>query len=108
MLSERLDRLQTFLRERPEDPFLHYALLLEWIRLGAEEDAEKALAHLLEQHSDYLGTYYSAGTWLRSRAQVERAAALFRQGLALARAQGDHKTAAELAAALSDLQDEAG
>jgi Tfp pilus assembly protein PilF len=105
MSSERLDRLQSFLRQRPEDPFLHYALLLEWIRLGAEEDAENALDHLLKHHPDYLGTYYSAGSWCRNRAQVERAAELFRQGLALARAQGEHKTAAELQAALLDLEE---
>jgi tetratricopeptide (TPR) repeat protein len=77
--------------------------MLEFIRLERHEDALQALQQLLDRHPDYLGTFYSAAKYLEQQQQPARATALYRQGLDLARRLGDHKTAAELQAALEQL-----
>lgn len=100
MNSERLDRLTDLLRERGDDPFLRYAQLLEFIRMERTEDAHTALDAMLLLFPEYLGTYYTAGRFLQAQQQPEKAADLYRRGLALARRQGEHKTAAELQSAL--------
>ena len=104
MNNERLDRLNGLLQQRPDDPFLRYAQLLEFIRLERTEDALDVLQTLLQQHPDYLGTYYTGARFLHAQQQPDSAADLYRRGLALARRLGEHKTAAELQAAL-DLMD---
>jgi len=104
MTSPRLEQLSALLLQRGEDPFLRYAQLLEFIRLERREDALEALQLLLDRHPDYLGTYYSAAKYLEQQQEPERAASLYQQGLALARRLGDHKTAAELQAALEQLE----
>ncbi len=104
MNSERLDRLTDLLRQRQDDPFLHYAQLLEFIRLGRAEDARSALDTLLQRHPDYLGTYYTGARFLEAQEQPEAAADLYRKGLTLARRLGEHKTAGELQAALDLLE----
>lgn len=105
MVSKRLAQLLELLKNRPEDTFLHYACMLEYMQSGQVEGAERQLNYLLEHHPDYLGTYYQAGRFFQQRGQPERAAVLFSAGLKLARERGDAKTAAELQSAMEELAD---
>ncbi len=104
MNSDRLERLNEFLRERPDDPFLLYARLLEYIRKGLGEDAERAIENLLSQHPDYLGTYYTSGVYFERQGNPDRALAIYRQGITLAKRLGDLKTAGEIQAATDLLE----
>ena len=105
MTSDRLKRLNAFLQERPNDPFLHYARLLEYIRLGSPENIAECLEYLLTNHPDYLGTYYTAGSYFERTGNITQAAELLSKGLDLALAAGDKKTAGELQTALDLLED---
>lgn len=56
---ERIQQLLNFLEKEPNDTFLIYALATEYLKT----DTQKALAYfenLLQNHSDYIPTYYHA------------------------------------------------
>ena len=61
MQTGRLEKLLDFIQSEPNDPFLKYALATEYLRLN---DSQKALSYyedLLNNHQDYVGTYYHLG-----------------------------------------------
>jgi tetratricopeptide (TPR) repeat protein len=53
-LNERLERLQLLARANPQDPFMQYALGLEWEKLGHYQQAEQIWNNLLHQYPAYL------------------------------------------------------
>ena len=92
--------IEAMLQTHPSDPFLHYALALEWQKEG---DLQKAIDHLLELKSlksDYLALYYQLGKMYESLGQNEMAVDTFIDGRRLAKNIGDIKAAGELSEAL--------
>jgi hypothetical protein len=95
----RLAQLEALARARPDDPFAWYSLALEKKKSdvrGAVELFEK----LRTQHPDYLASYYQYGKALEEVEESERAAAVYREGIEVARRQGNAKTLGELETAL--------
>ena len=83
MNSERIEQLQTFLRETPDDPFLLYALALEY-RNEKPEEARSLFDKLLQEHPGYLATYYHAAELFQERGEREKAEKIYRKGIQLA------------------------
>lgn len=52
--NERLDRLQVLVHQNPDDPFLQYALGLEWEKRTQWEQAKQTWQQLLVKQPDYL------------------------------------------------------
>lgn len=105
MESSLLTRLIAFYEEDPADPFNSYALALEY----QKTDRAKAAAlfrTLLDQHSEYLATYYSAGQFFADQEEFEYALTIYRKGIELAQAQGNSKTMQELQRAMRSLLDD--
>ncbi|EMR02450.1 tetratricopeptide repeat protein [Cesiribacter andamanensis] len=102
MSVQRIEQLQQMLSESPDDPFLHYALALEF----RSADPQQALAyfeHLLSRHAEYLPTYYHAAALLAELGQSERAKEVYQTGIALARQQSSHHSLRELQNAYQNL-----
>lgn len=59
MNSDRIKQLQKFMEEDPRDPFLKYALAIEHLQIDKTKSRE-LFEDLLENHPDYIGTYYHA------------------------------------------------
>ncbi|MDF9797743.1 Tfp pilus assembly protein PilF [Catalinimonas alkaloidigena] len=59
MSQERLQQLFSFLKEDPNDPFNLYAIALEYLK-NQDQKALQYFEKLLEQHPDYIATYYHA------------------------------------------------
>lgn len=96
MPNTRLQKLLDFLSQEPEDPFLKYALATEYL---AQQDTEKALQYfenLVEQHADYVGTYYHLGKLYEQLARKEEALLLYKKGIQVAQSQGNAHARAEL------------
>jgi Tfp pilus assembly protein PilF len=100
-----IERLKEFLRESPNDCFLKHALALEYIKRGEEEKAQKLFEENLAYDKNYIATYYHLGSLLVRNKQPEAAAAIFRQGMAVAKAAGDMHSLGELNNALMLLED---
>jgi tetratricopeptide (TPR) repeat protein len=92
--------IEAMLQTHPDDPFLHYALALEWQKEG---DVPKAVERLLELQSikpDYLALYYQLGKMYEAIGENEKAIDTFLDGKRLAKKNGDIKAAGEISEAL--------
>lgn len=102
MNSNRLNQLQKFAEDDPDDPFNWYALALEYLHANPEKSL-KLLDKLLLEFPDYLPAYYIAATQWASQGDIEKAAAIFRKGVEVAEKQNEPKTAAELRSGLEEI-----
>lgn len=101
---ERLQQILDFLKESPQDPFLHYALTMEYVKLEQEEEALHGFEKLISDFPDYIGTYYHFGKFLEKNGQADRAAEIYQRGIDIARAQRKMHPLSELQAALRLLE----
>jgi tetratricopeptide (TPR) repeat protein len=96
MSADRLDQLQSFYEDDPDDPFTRFALAQEHLK---HENVEEALAffeELVETDPDYVGTYYHLGKLYERLDRKEDALDTYEQGIEVAREQREQKTLSEL------------
>lgn len=102
MKNERLQQLLNYLADDPSDPFLIYAVAMEY----KPTDPEKAMEYLqklLHHHPDYVPTYYHAAEVLvENQGDEEDIKAVFEKGITVAREAGDHKSLQELKTAYTN------
>ena len=106
MSSQRLQQLQRFLQENPDDSFLIFAIAKEYEGLG---DQAEALAHYLkltQADPDYVGTYYHLGKLYETQQEITKAFQTYKAGMAIARKAGDQHALNELAGAKLNLGDD--
>ena len=98
----RLEQLLRFYADDPHDAFTIYALATEY----RATEPHRALTYyqtLLDEHPDYVGTYYHAGKLLEQLQQPEAAEKVYRRGLQVSRQAGQLHAASELQQALNSL-----
>lgn len=100
---DRLALLESFVAKSPDDPFPRYGLAMELVNQGRRDDALAAFAELVRRAPGYLPTYLMYGNALAAAGRADEAAAIYRQGIELARGKGDGKTAGELEGALASV-----
>jgi tetratricopeptide (TPR) repeat protein len=105
MNSERLRQLLAFASESPDDPFIQYALAMEY-RSEQPQEAKRIFGELLHHHPDYLPTYYQAAALCEQQGRTEDALKLYQAGIELAIKQNDRGALKELRAAYELLIDE--
>lgn len=102
MNKSRIELLNKFIEDDPNDPFNYYALALEF----QNSDIEKAnglFQKLLEEFPNYLPTYYTAGNFYADHGRDQDALLTFEKGIELAKSYSDSKALKELQAALLNL-----
>ncbi|MCB0761927.1 MAG: tetratricopeptide repeat protein [Flavobacteriales bacterium] len=104
-MNQRIDQLTKMRNEDPSDPFLTYALALEYKSAGAVEEALNLLLELRKSHPDYLALYYQLGKLHEAAHDDEAALEAYRAGEHLANAVNDLKTRGELQEAIWFLED---
>ncbi len=97
-MDDRIQQLQAFLGENPQDPFLKYALATEYLKHGSTADALRYYEDLRNNHPDYVGTYYHLGRLYETLGERERAIAIYEAGMAVARQKRDMHALSELQA----------
>lgn len=106
MSMNRLEKLHEFLIAEPNDPFLKYALATEYLRLNNQEEALKFYLDLVENHEDYVGTYYHLGKLYEALDKKEQALETYEKGIAVAGKIKDNHALSELLGVYNNLQDE--
>jgi tetratricopeptide (TPR) repeat protein len=96
MQSTRLNKLLVFLTSEPNDPFILYALATEYNSLNDAEQAYHYYLKLVEEHPAYVGTYYHLGKLYQKHGELDKAIAIYQQGMKRAREKGDGHAFAEL------------
>jgi tetratricopeptide (TPR) repeat protein len=99
----RLEQLQQFLAEEPNDPFNIYSLALEYLKTDPSETM-RLFETLVTRHHNYLATYYHFGKLCHESGDREKALAILEQGIAVARQQNASKALRELQSAYQEIQ----
>lgn len=98
----RLDQLFEFYREDPNDAFTLYAIATEYLKF----DPKKAMEYyqkLLQDHENYVGTYYHAGKLHETLEEKEQAEQVYKKGMQISQQQGNRHAFSELQQAYNSL-----
>ena len=102
-MNERLEKLLAFHEAAPDDDFTTYAIALEHVKEGAENDALAWLDKTLAIQPDHAYAYYQKAGVLSRMERADDARRAIEDGLAAARRAGDGKAEGELNELLEDL-----
>lgn len=96
MTTNRKEQLLNLLEDDPKDPFIKYALGLEYIKEQNHEQALPYFEDVLTNHEEYLPVYYQAAELYILLEQNEQAESCYQRGIQIAKEQEDRHTLAEL------------
>ena len=102
-MSERIERIKTFLKETPDDCFLNHALALEYIKLGNDTDAKTLFEKNLNHDPGYIATYYHLGKLLERNSLLQEAIEMYQRGMKACKEVNEMHTYSELQSAYEDL-----
>jgi tetratricopeptide (TPR) repeat protein len=103
-MPSRIEMLRGFIAQRPQDPFPHYALALEYKNAGDLAAAWETFSSLLDRHGDYVAAYLHAGNTLVALGRQGDARQVYERGLVACAKAGDSHAQGELAGALASLR----
>lgn len=103
MQTDRIRQLKDFLKEDPQDPFLLYALAMEYVKTDTRE-ALKYYNQVLDQHPAYVPVYYHAAALFSETGDFEKAEKTYKKGIAVAEKAGDAHALRELKTAYLNWQ----
>ncbi len=86
MPQARIQQLFRFLEEDPDDAFTLYAIALEYQK-GQDSKALPYFEKLLQEHPDYLATYYQAAGLYLDLGMKDKAEQTFQRGIEKAKHQ---------------------
>ncbi len=102
----RLQKLKEMEAEKPDDAFLKYAIALEYVSAGADNEAKPYFELLLQKFPDYVATYLHLGGLYERRGEIKEAMTAYKKGMEVAKQAGDTKALGELSEALQLAEDE--
>jgi tetratricopeptide (TPR) repeat protein len=102
----RLEQLQKYLAEQPNDAFLLFAIAKEYEGLGDKKWALHYYLTLHETTPQYVGLYYHLGKLYEKLEQPDKALETYKTGMVVAKKEKDMHAFSELAAAKMNVSDE--
>jgi tetratricopeptide (TPR) repeat protein len=104
-MPTRLEQLKQMLEQEPNDEFLQYAIVMEYIAMDEIEKAVDGLQKILQNNPNYLAAYYQLGKCYEVQTEFDKARDIYNKGIEVAQKQGQQKTLNELREALFLLED---
>ncbi|HET6246325.1 MAG TPA: hypothetical protein VFE47_01400 [Tepidisphaeraceae bacterium] len=98
--TDRMRQLQAMLEKEPNDTFLLYGLALEFKKSANPQAAVEYLDRVIALDPGYCYAYHQKGLIHESAGEVEKAKAVYRQGVEAATKKGDNHARQEIQAAL--------
>ena len=102
----RLEQLQKYLAEQPNDAFLRFAIAKEYEGLGDKQLALKHYLTLRETTPQYVGLYYHLGKLYEKLGLLEEALETYKTGMLVAKKEKDMHAYSELVGAKMNVSDE--
>ena len=103
MQVSRLEKLLEFIKNEPEDEFLKYALATEYLRLNDSTKALEYYEDLVNNHPNYVGTYYHLGKLYEALNRKPDAITTYEKGMKIAREKRDNHAFSELQSVYNEL-----
>ena len=104
-MKSRIDLLNEMLLKEPADPFLNYAMALEFHKSGEKQKAISLLENVIRVDENYLAAYYQLGKFYEETSEKNKAIEIYAKGILIAKAQKNMKTLSELNEALQQLEE---
>jgi tetratricopeptide (TPR) repeat protein len=101
MNTDRLNRLLQMHDDDPKDPFLLYAIAMEYNNGNKHLKALEYYERLTNEHENYVGTYYHLAKLYEKLNKVEDAETCYKKGMEIARKIGDSHAFNELQSAFA-------
>ncbi len=102
-MNSRLEQLELLASKDPGDPFVQYAIALEYVSSDRLEEAAGILERLMEASPDYSAGYHQAGRVYEKLDRDDEARRCYERGIVVAQRQGDAKDLEEMREALAFL-----
>lgn len=102
-MTDRIEKLKTFLQQSPDDCFLNHALALEYIKEGRDDEALSCFEKNRTTDPAYVATYYHMGKLLERMGDSARALTIYEEGMQQAKSSDDMHAYRELQAAYEQL-----
>lgn len=102
-MIDKITELQKMLQEEPDDPFLHYALGLEFAKKKYFQEAMASFQAVLNFDENYVAAYYQLGLIFIELDIVDVAKTYILKGIKIAEDKKDLKTKHELEALLENI-----
>jgi Tfp pilus assembly protein PilF len=103
---DRIEKLKEYMKTAEKDSFLQHALALEYIKVGKDEEAKILFNEILKREPTYIGSYYHLGKLLERMGNAPKALSVYKKGMEMAQATGDHHSYNELQAAYEEAEGE--
>ena len=104
MNQHRIEQLKQMLDEEPNEPFLLYALAMEYNNAQDHELALNYYEKLITHHRQYVGTYYHLAKLYERLEMTDKAKNCYEQGMGIARQMGDQHAFSELNSAYNSFR----
>src|SRR5687768_2231818 len=102
-MPSRRERLEAMLAEDPRDSFLRYSLALELDKEQLHEESLKLLRELAADTPPYVPAFFMAGQQLTRLDRISEARTILREGIEVARREGNSHAAGEMSEFLAGL-----
>jgi len=99
----RKQQLEAMLSDDPGDSFLRYGLALEFVSEGNDREALNHFQALLQADPNYIPGYHQSGLALVRLGRTDEAGNMLRQGIEVARRQGELHAAEEMGGLLESI-----
>jgi Tfp pilus assembly protein PilF len=100
---DRLEKLQQFLQDNPDDSFVQHAIALEYIKQGNDAAAKIVFEELLQREPTYVGSYYHLAKLLERNNERDAAIKAYEKGMDESKKAGDNHAYGELRGAYEEL-----
>ena len=100
---DRIEALKQFIQASPNDCFVRYGLVQEYVKADRFDEAIETFNGILSINPDYPAAYYHLGKSYEKSGRPDRARQAYEKGIETSRRTGDLHARSELEAALADL-----
>lgn len=102
-MPSRREKIEAMLADSPEDVELRYMLAMEYASEGNVEESISQLTALTKHEPPYVPAFFMAAQRLSEQGQIAEARTFLREGIEVARAQGNSHAAGEMSEFLRSL-----
>jgi tetratricopeptide (TPR) repeat protein len=103
MAPSRREKIEALLKDEPRDQFLRYGLAVEFDNEGRPDEALEIFRGLMRDQPPHVASYFRGAQLLVKLDEIEQARGALREGIEIARQQGDLHAAGEMGELLASL-----
>jgi hypothetical protein len=102
-MPSRREKIEALLQDEPRDQFLRYGLAVELDNEGRTDESLTLFRGLMRDQPPHVASYFRGAQLLVKLDEIDQARAALREGIEIARRQGEMHAAGEMGELLANL-----